>query len=203
MKLKDKQRPAVPQMEPGSYIGVCVGVYGVGEQETSWNEKTKYREEIILVFEIPDEKIEYEGELKPRQLSRTFTATTSDKGGLRKFLKDWRGQDFSSEEEMGDFELTSLLGNGAMIAVTVNEKGYANIGSAIPLPRGVSAPQTDTVLLAFDVDEWNDDAFNLLPAWVQEKIKNSSQYKRDHAPDVEVDFQDAVNQGAEKAVAPF
>lgn len=188
MKLKNKKKPTVPQMEAGTYPGVCVGVYAIGEQEAQWNDKTRYREELILVFEFPGETVEIEGEEKPRQLSRTFTATTSERGGLRKFLKDWRGKDFKSEDEMGDFELTKLLGQSALISVTLSEKGYANIGSAMKLPKGMPDPDTDTELLSFDVDEWDDDAFDKLPEWIQNKVKNSMQYKNDHAPDAVVDF---------------
>jgi hypothetical protein len=188
MKLKDKARPSIPQLDPGTYIGLCVGIYGIGEQENTYKDKTRYVEQIIFTFEFPSETIEIDGEMKPRQLSRTFTASVSEKGGLRKFLKSWRGKDFSNEDEMGDFEIFSLLGTSALLNVIQNDKGYSNIDTVMPLPKGMDDPSSDTALLSFDVDEWNDDTYALLPGWVQEKVQNSSQYKKAHAPDTAVDF---------------
>ena len=201
MKLKDKAKPAIPQMDPGTYMGLCVGIYGIGEQENTYKDKTRYVEQIIFTFEFPTETIEIDGEQKPRQLSRTFTASVSEKSGLRKFLKSWRGKDFPSEEEMGDFEIFSMLGRSAMFNIVQNDKGYSNIDSVMPLPKGVPDPSTETALLTFDVDEWDDDAFGDLPEWIQEKIKNSSQYKSDHAPETEVDFPDGSEDPEEEEPA--
>ena len=191
MKLKDKARPSIPQMDPGPYTGLCVGIYGIGEQETKFKDKTRYVEQIVFTFEFPTETIEIDGEEKPRQLSRTFTASVSEKGGLRKFLKSWRGKDFSSDEDMGDFEMFSMLGKSAFFNIIQNDKGYANIDSIMPLPKGVPEPTTETPLRSFDVDDWGDHTpFEDLPEWIQEKIKNSSQYKSEHAPETAVDFPD-------------
>ena len=191
MKLKDKAKPKVPQMEPGTYIGLCVGIYGIGEQENTFKDKTRYVEQIVFTFEFPSVSVEIDGEEKPRQLSRTFTASTSEKSGLRKFLKSWRGKDFPNEEEMGGFEIFDMLGLSAMLNVVQNDKGYSNIESVMPLPKGMPDPSTATELKKFDVDDWDDHTpFEDLPEWIQEKIKNSSQYKRDHAPDMPVDFPD-------------
>ena len=41
MKLKNKAKPSIPQMDPGTYTGLCVGIYGIGEQETKFKEKTR------------------------------------------------------------------------------------------------------------------------------------------------------------------
>jgi len=188
MKLKNKVKPAIPQMEPGTYAGLCVGIYAIGEQETTYNEKTRYVEQIVITFEFPSETIEIDGEEKPRQLSRTFTASTSDKSGLRKLLKTWRGKDFASSDDMSDFELTDMLGASALIQVLQNENGYSNIESVIPIPKGMPDPTTATALMSFDVEEWDDAAFEELPDWVQERIKNSTQYKQAHAPETAVDF---------------
>ena len=200
MKLKDKAKPSIPQMDPGSYFGLCVGIYGIGEQETTFRDKTRYVEQIVFTFEFPNETVEIDGEAKPRQLSRTFTASTSDRGGLRKFLKGWRGKDFDSDEAMGDYELTERLGQSAYIQVIQNDKGYSNIESVMPLPKGVPDPDTATELKTFDVDDWDDAAFEELPSWIQEKIKNSTQYKRDHAPATEVDF--PADTGATETAEP-
>ena len=188
MLLKNKIKPTVPQMEPGVYAGVCVGLYGIGEQEKEYKGKTKYQQEIILTFEFPSELIELDGEMQPRQLSRTFSATCSDKGWLRKFLKGWRGKDFSSEKEMANFDMELLLGRACMVNVTLNDNGYANVESVTQLMKGMKKPKPVSPLRYFDIDEWDDEKFESLPPWVQERIKNSMEYKRDHTPKETVDF---------------
>ena len=186
MKLKNKVKPSVPQMDPGTYIGLCVGIYAIGEQETSYNDKTRYVEQIVITFEFPSVTIEIDGEVKPRQLSRTYTASTSERGSLRKLLKTWRGKDFASSDDMAEFDLTAMLGQSALIQVLQNENGYANIESVIPLPVGMADPSTATPLLSFDVEEWSDEGYEALPEWIQEKVRNSTQWKEQHAPDMEV-----------------
>jgi len=204
MKLKNKVKPAIPQMEPGTYIGLCVGIYAIGEQETTYKDRTRYVEQIIFTFEFPAVTVEVDGETKPRQLSRTFTASTGERAGLRKLLKTWRGRDFPSSEEMADYELTERLGKSALIQVLQNENGYANIESVIPLPSGMPDPSTDTALQSFDVEAWNDEAFEALPEWIQEKIKNSTQWKEQHAPETAVDFPAApdTEKPTERAATP-
>lgn len=189
MKLRNKVKPSVPQLEPGTYFGVCVGVYAIGEQESTFNGKTKYVEQIIMTFEIPSETVEVDGEQKPRHLStRPLTASTSENGNFRKFLRSWRGRDFSSDDEMLDFEIKNVLGKSAMLNVVQNDKGYSNIDAILPLPKGVPDPTTSTALMTFDVEEWDDEQFKALPEWIQEKIQNSTQYRQEHAPDCAVDF---------------
>ena len=73
--------------------------------------------------------------------------------------------------------------------MVLNDTGeYANVDSAIPLPKGMLAPVTDTAPILWNMDEWDDKAFEALPDWVQEKIKKSTQYQQMHTPTDAVDF---------------
>ena len=71
---------------------------------------------------------------------------------------------------------------------------YNRITSVIALPNGMSAPETQTPLMAFDMDDWNDEQFAALPEWVQEKIKKSTQYQQKQAPMDVVDFPEEVKE---------
>ena len=72
--------------------------------------------------------------------------------------------------------------------MVLNETGeYANIESAIPLMKGYPVPQSSTTPIRWDMDKWNDAVFQALPEWVQEKIKKSTQYQKNHAPDTEIE----------------
>lgn len=188
MILGTRFKPKTPPVEPGTYLAVCVGIYELGEQVKNWNEKTSYANQVTFVFEIPAKTIEVNGKMEPRQLSTTLNIARSANGKLRKFLSSWTGIAFT-DTSFGDFDTDTLLGSAAMIHVVLNDTGeYSNIDSIMKLPEGMPAPTTKTRLMAFDIDEWDQEVFDALPEWVQEKIKKSTQYQKRHAPETEVDF---------------
>ncbi|MCD7829741.1 MAG: hypothetical protein LUG58_04815 [Clostridiales bacterium] len=188
MIIGTRVKPKAPPVEPGTYLAICVGVFDLGEQQTEYKKKTHYVNQAMFAFEIPAKTIEIDGEMKPRQLSRTFAVSTSKKGNLRKFISSWTGISFT-DDAFRDFDTDTLLGSAAMIQVVLNDTGeYSNIDSIMKLPEGMPAPTTKTRLMAFDIDEWDQEVFDALPEWVQEKIKKSTQYQKRHAPETEVDF---------------
>lgn len=186
LKVKDRAKPKLPPVEPGVYLAVCVGVIDLGEQ---YSEKFKnYRNEVQFVWELAGETVEVDGEQKPRQLSRTFSVAASKKSNLRGFLGGWNGVQYS-DEQFRDLDLFGQAGRPCQLNVVLNDTGeYANVDSVIPLPKGVPAPQAVSPTILWNMDEWSDEKFSALPDWVQEKIKKSTQYQKDHTPTDSVDF---------------
>ncbi len=204
MIIGTRAKAKIPPVEPGSYLAICVGVYDLGEQETTFNGKTRYANQVMFTFELAGESVEVDGEQKPRQLSRRFTVSTSAKSALRKFLTSWRGKAFA-DEEFRRFDTDTLLGRSGMVQVVHSEDGqYANIDGVMQVPRGVSAPTTESELYKFNIDQWDDGTFQNLPEWVQELIKKSTQYQQMHAPDTAVDFpaQEAPKQEPKSVPTP-
>ena len=185
MKIKDRAKPKIPPVEPGVYIAVCVGVIDLGEQ---YSEKFKnYSCKGMYVWELPGETIEIDGEQKPRQLSKEFTISGSNKSNLRKFIESWNSKSYSDEEFM-EFDVFEQIGKPCQLNVVLNEtKEYANVDNLMPLPKGFPAPTTDTKPIMWDMDAWNDEVFAELPEWIQDKIKKSQQYQKDHAPDTSIE----------------
>lgn len=212
MKLGSRAKPAIPPVEPGTYFAVCIGAVDLGEQETTYNNKTRYTNQLQIIFELPSELIEIDGEEQPRQLSRRFAVSLSTKSNLRKFIETWYGKKFT-DDAIREFDTRELLGKPAMLSVVLSEDGnYANIASAAALPKGMEAPKAKSELIDFDVEDWDDAAFQKLPEWLQELIKKSTQYKSDHLPEDEVSVEAAeqaasqaaeADEGAEKGVVPF
>lgn len=212
MKLGSRAKPAIPPVEPGTYFAVCIGAVDLGEQETTYNNKTRYTNQLQIIFELPSELIEIDGEEQPRQLSRRFAVSLSTKSNLRKFIETWYGKKFT-DDAIREFDTRELLGKPAMLSVVLSEDGnYANIASAAALPKGMEAPKAKSELIDFDVEDWDDAAFQKLPEWLQELIKKSTQYKSDHLPEDEVSIEAAeqaasqaaeADEGAEKGVVPF
>lgn len=180
MKIKDRAKPKMPPVEPGVYMAVCVGVIDLGEQ---YSEMFKsYSNKVMFVWELPGETIEIDGEQKPRQLSKEFTISSSKKGNLRGFMESWNGKSYTDDEFM-EFDLFDQVGKPCQLNVVLNEtKEYANVDNLMPIPRGFPAPTTTTEPLKWDMEIWDDEVFKLIPEWIQEKIKKSTQYQKDHAP---------------------
>lgn len=184
MKVKDRAKPKVPPVEPGVYMAICVGVIDLGEQ---YSEKFKsYTNKVKFVWELAGETVEIDGEVKPRQLSKEFTVSTSKKAGLRAFLSSWNAKQYG-DEEFGELDLFGQLGKDCQLQVVLNESGeYANVENLMPLPKGMPAPKPLSEFIAWDMEAWDDAVFEKLPEWTQEQIKKSTQYQKDHAPDTEI-----------------
>lgn len=191
LKIKNKRGPSLPPIDGGTYPGICVGVVDLGEQ---YNEKfKKYEDKVLLIWELPGVTIEIEGEMKPRWLSKDFSATLNEKSNLTKFLVPWRGRSFTEDELNGEgFDLAEMLGLGCLLQVIVEEKDgnqYNRITSVMGFPVGMPCPVTETELVSFDMDAWSDEALEKLPGWVQERVKKSTQYQKEHTPTDVITFE--------------
>lgn len=185
MKIKDRAKPKIPPVEAGVYIAICIGYIDLGEQ---YSEKFKnHAVKGMFLWELPGETVEVDGEQKPRQLSKEFTVSSSKKGNMRSFLESWNGKTYS-DDEFAELELFDQLGKTCQLQVVLNETGeYSNVANLMPLPKGFPAPTTSTEFIRWDMDAWNDELFAKLPEWIQEKIKKSSQYQKEHAPETTVE----------------
>lgn len=180
MKIKDRAKPKTPPVEPGVYMAVCIGFIDLGEQ---YSEMFKsYSNKGMYIWELPGETIEIDGEQKPRQLSKEFTMSASKKGNLRGFIESWNSKSYSDDEFM-EFDLFEQIGKPCQLNVVLNEsKEYSNVDNLMPIPKGFPAPTTDTKHIKWDMENWNEEVFKELPEWIQEKIKKSTQYQKNHAP---------------------
>ena len=189
--VKRKKKSIYPPVAAGTYAAVCVGIIDIGEQ---YNTVFKnYSDKLIIIFEIPNEKIEIDGEKKPRWISKEYTQSLSEKSNLYKTLTSWLGRALSDVELEG-FELFDMLGRGCFINLLVEEKdnaSYNNISAVVGLPEGMDAPHTETELIGFSMAEgFDENIFSKIPEWIQDKIKKSVQYQKKYAKIEEVNFTD-------------
>lgn len=203
LRVKDRAKPKLPPVEPGVYIGICVGVIDLGEQLCEFKDKSSsYKNQVQFVWELVGETVEVDGEQKPRQLARTFSMSASKKGNLRGFISGWNGVQYS-DEQFNELDMFGQAGKACQLNVVLNDAGeYANVESVIPLPKGMPAPTTQTAPVLWNMEEWDDGVFEALPEWVQEKIKKSTQYQKDHTPTNTIGFQDAAPEGQGAPQAP-
>lgn len=200
MKVKDRAKPKIPPVEPGVYVAVCVYSIDLGEQLCEYKDKSKsYNNQVQLGFELIGETVEIDGKQEPRTLSRTLNFARSKNSSLRKFVQSWLGKTFS-DEAFDEFDTNDLVGMPAQLSVILNESGdYSNIDTIMQLPKGMPAPQATQPLIRFDIEPWDDAAFEQLPDWAKEKVKKSTQYQKLHVPTDSVDVN--VDEGQEPTTA--
>lgn len=96
LKIKKKSGSSVPPMDAGTYPAVCVGIVDLGEQYSATFKK--YNDKVLVIWEIPSQTIEIDGEDKPRWLSKDFSASLHEKSNLYQMLVSWRGKAFTEAE---------------------------------------------------------------------------------------------------------
>lgn len=202
MKIRDKVKPSLPPIPGGTYLGICVYSIEVGEQLCEFKDKGKsYNNQVMLGFEICGLTIEIEGKQEPRVLGRTFNIAKSKNAGLRKFIGAWEAKELSDDEFL-DTDTNDYVGRPAFLTVVLNETGeYSNIENIAPLPNGlpITVPEPMSPLIRFNMDPWDQKAFEALPEWAQEKVKKSTEYQKEHVPVTNVTVQ---GQGTTPAQMP-
>lgn len=176
-KIKsESKRELIPA---GIKTAVCCGIIDIGEQETTWEGRTKVANKVLFLWEIPKETIETENGPVPRMVSKQFTNSLHEKAALRNMLQAWRGESFPDDPEFV-FDMSEMLGKPCMLTVihktSHDGKIYAKVDSIMGLPEGLEPPKASR-LISFDFDEPNAlDNITLLPEWVQDRIKSSNTY---------------------------
>jgi hypothetical protein len=173
-------------IEAGVHIGTCYMVVDIG---THHNEEfNKDAHKVVLGWEIPEQRADFtvDGERKnlPLVITKTFTVSLHKKAGLRLLLEAWRGKAFT-EEELAGFDLKNVLGKSCQLQV-LHKAGstgqvYANLGSVMPLPKGMKAPDQETPSQWYSLSEDVDIPANI-PNWLVEKIKASKEWHKSHHP---------------------
>lgn len=156
----------------GTHRAVCVGLVDIGTQRGEFQGQVTVRNQVIIRWELSDEPME---DGQPYIVSGFFTNSLNEKSRLRPLLEAWRGRAFT-EEELGGFDLQSILGAPCLVTV-IHKDGRARVQSVSSLPKGMPKPQPKNPLKAFWIEEWSQAAFEALPAGFQKLIQQSDEYK--------------------------
>lgn len=169
------------QVPPGCHFAICNMVVDLGIQETTFKGQAKSQHQVYLRWEVPDERASWETkegkEVEgPCNIGKTYTLSLSEKANLRKVLENWRGQPFSDQELRG-FDITQVVGKCCQIMVQHNVSGtktYANITGVMGTSRDqkerARAVKSEIGLLVYSLDDGENDAFEILPKWIKEKL---------------------------------
>ncbi len=162
------------QPETGVYIARCVRLLDIGTHESEYQGQKNRRRQLVMSWELCNELM---SDGKPFLVSKFYTMSLGEKANLRKDLINWRGRDFTPEELRG-FELKNILGKPCQISITANDKGKRVVSGVTGLPKGMSAPEAFNPFIYFDLnDDWDAEAFEILPKGFQRMIQDSEEYK--------------------------
>ncbi len=180
MILTENQTTTYSPTPEGTHPARCCALVDLGTSETVYEGKARTRRRVRITFEIADsELITASGERF--QISRTFTASLSEKGALRPFLESWRGRSFTAQELAG-FDLKSVLEAPGLIAVVHETKGdrtYANAKTVSKLPKGMSVEQLTTAPIFWDMTgepDWT--AWERLSDRAKDEISETPEFKK-------------------------
>jgi len=190
-------------IDAGTYPARCYSMIHIGTVKENFMGEDKMMNKVRITWELPTEMKVFNADKgeQPMAISKEFTLSMHEKSNLRKFLEGWRGKGFT-EEEAKSFDITKLLGIPCMLSVIHKTskagKLYAEISSISAPMKGITvAPQINKSF------EWNYDnfdifVFNELPTWLQDKMKQSEEYKRAVNPsEEEIVHQSETTQGIE------
>lgn len=156
----------------GTHLAICYALFDLGTQTTVFNNVSKTKKKVRIVWELPSEKM---ADGRPFSVGVFYTNSLHKKSTLRAHLEAWRGRAFS-EEELKGFNLANILGKPCMLNIVhkvTAEATYDNVGSVMALPRGMPVPTITNKLISFDIDEWNQSVYDGLPDFLKNKIMQS------------------------------
>ena len=195
MSLKVKVKSEAVEFPPipeGAYTAICYTIADLGEQYNDKFKKTANK--VMFIWEIVDDdlRIDIDGEMKRRAISKQYTASFGQKSNMYKDIRPWIGREFTKEEQEGTFDLTSLIEKGCLLNIT-NDKAadgkiYANVSSVMPLPKGIKVGKPENPVVIYDMDESGDEVKQKLPEWVQKIIDRSRNADISNANKTDVAF---------------
>lgn len=178
-KEGDFKKELVPK---GSHVARLYSIIHIGKIEEEYMGESRMMDKVMLRFELPNEIRTFgeKGEL-PMAISGEYTLSLGEKANLRKIVEGILGE--SLDETAAYYGVESLAGKTCLLNVIhkTSRKGneYAQIASAMPLPKGMLAPDAINKQFIFDFEEnYSDTELETMPDFLKEKIKSSEQYKK-------------------------
>jgi hypothetical protein len=172
-------------LSQGVHNAVCFAMYDLGTQHTEYKGEQKLAHQVLIMWEIPAERIEIEKNGQkvdmPRAISKKYTMSLGEKANLRRDLQGWRGRQFTPEE-LATFDITTIIGLPCMIQVLhkiskKTGKPYANIAAIMPLMKGAPSIKAENPLRFYSISDHKDQIPEGTPKWIAETIKESDEWK--------------------------
>lgn len=173
----------------GVHKAICYALYDLGTQVIEWQGQKKLQKKVMIIWELPEVRIDIEGEDKPRVFSKEYTASLSEKANLRRDLVGWRSRDFTPME-LVEFDLKNIVGKPCNLHIVhkTSQKGntYANLSAIIPAAPDMREMHPENPITVFDMDT-DTDIPEHTPEWIKDKINDSQE--RQNMDDIPPEYQ--------------
>lgn len=176
--VNEGQRP--PSVSAGLHKAILYGLIDLGTIiDEKWG---KERRQVLMMFELPEERIEIDGKSLPRAISKTYTLSLGEKAVLRKDLESWLGRNLEPSD-LKAFDLQKMFDVPVMLQVMHRKskagKVYANINAIMPGAKGAQTkPENPRMIFNFDDQQYSSIPDNC-PAWVVDRIKQALEWAGD------------------------
>lgn len=178
LTVNENKQSSIAPIPQGTYLAVCYMLVDLGMQYSEVFKKSSRK--VLIGWEVPEETNTIDGEERPRNITKQYTASLNESASLRQDLAAWRGRDFTPEE-LEAFDLRNIVGTSCMINVVhkvkKDGKTFANIQSIMALPKGMPKGELDQKPVIFDLDTAEVEQVDGLPGWIADMIKKSSTYQ--------------------------
>jgi len=132
---------------------------------TEENDAPDLSPKVYINFELPTTRIDIDGVSKPRWIGKEYTLSNSQNAALPKVLA-----------AAGVDDLPSMLTKPVTVSIGVTSGGNDKITAISPPMDGVEVPPLENPATVFDFDEPDMEAWEKIPNWIKEKIKNATNY---------------------------
>lgn len=179
-----KKRVDYGRVEDGTYPARVVRIIDFGLQyatDFKTGEVKKYddgndviQHKVWIDFELPTETIDIDGVKKPRWYGREYTMSSHEKAAIQALLK---AADPDGKATMKGKNVVGLLGLPVMLTIGSTSTGKAKVAGITRLIKGMSVDPLANPTLFFDLDEATYKDFELLPEWMQKRIKDGVDFE--------------------------
>jgi len=149
--------------EEGVVQAVCTGIYDLGTQLNTFNNKEQRK--VMIEWEI-------QGENGVQYVYKSYTASLYSNATLTKDLTSWIG------EIKNSLDLEDLLGRNAQLMIKkaeVNGKTYTKVASIMGLPKGMKPIKPLKEVVVYHL---SDGAFPAgMPEWIKKIVQKSKEYQ--------------------------
>lgn len=180
MSLKvneSKQKKDLGRIEDGTFPARIVQIidmgmqvqtdYKTGEPKTYDDGNTVIKPEAYINFEFPTERIEVNGEDRPRWAGKQYVISSHEKAALTAVM---------AAVAPGSNNVADALGKPCTVTIGSTSGGNAKVVNVTPIMKGMAVPELENPAVVFDFDDPDMSQWEKIPNWLQNKIKEATNY---------------------------
>ncbi len=125
---RSKDRDDYENPTPGMVQAVCAFVEDIGTHESTYNNETRLRHQIVICFELAQTMTKGPNAGKPFMVSNFYTLSLGKKSTLAKDLESWFSKQLTEEQRKEGIDLKKLIGKGCTLNLIEKQKRDGTTG---------------------------------------------------------------------------